>query len=283
MHINQSFWLGTGVIDMEKNVKDNPEYRMKRQWLIVGFVCLAVMAFLTTFLMKRYRQKTENVFSEVMEESLMSAHSEALSELESFLGAQGESADMEEAWEQLDNNESNIFHYLCDSQGEILAGDMRVFDIKYTVAAELRSIRVKNKDIEAVENVLANLESGQPYIFSELEKSDVYLAASRMEDRDCILISGYRSGQMKNYRTAIINGNRTQIGILLGCMAIIILLLGHLYLKQQKRVMKGQARYDILSEFSDTVLFEYDCLDKTLVFTPNIATLFGLKEVGQLR
>lgn len=47
--------------------------------------------------------------------------------------------------------------------------------------------------------------------------------------------------------------------------------------------MKGQARYDILSEFSDTVLFEYDCLDKTLVFTPNITTLFKLNEIGQIK
>lgn len=265
-------------------MKDNPEYKMKRQWLIVGLACLAVMAFLTTFLMKRYRQKTEDIFSELMEESLLSAHSEALAEMESFLGEQEASGDLEEAWEQLDENEeSNIFHYLCDSEGVILAGDMRIFDIKYTVAAELRSIRVKNKNIEEVEDVLAELQPGQPYIFQELEKSDVYLAASKLEDRDCILVSGYRSGKMKNYRATIINGNRTLIGTLFGCMAIIILLIGHLYLKQQKRAMKGQARYDILSEFSDTVLFEYDCLDKTLVFTPNIATLFGLKEVGPIR
>ena len=38
-----------------------------------------------------------------------------------------------------------------------------------------------------------------------------------------------------------------------------------------------------MAEFSDTVLFEYDCLEKTLVFTPNITTLFGLKEIGPIR
>ena len=81
----------------------------------------------------------------------------------------------------------------------------------------------------------------------------------------------------------LINGNRALIVTLFGCMSIIIILIGRLYMKQQKRAMKGQARYDILSEFSDTVLFEYDCLDKTLVFTPNITTLFGLKEIGQIR
>lgn len=56
---------------MEKSVKDNPEYKMKRQGIIIGLVCLAVMAFLTIFLMSRYRQRTEKIFTELMEESLL--------------------------------------------------------------------------------------------------------------------------------------------------------------------------------------------------------------------
>ena len=55
------------------------------------------------------------------------------------------------------------------------------------------------------------------------------------------------------------------------------------YLRQQKKIAKGQARYDILAGFSDTVLFEYDCMDKTLVFTPNITTQFNVKEVDMIR
>ena len=57
---------------MEKSVKDNPEYKMKRQGMIIGLVCLAVMVFLTIFLMSRYRQRTEKIFTELMEESLLS-------------------------------------------------------------------------------------------------------------------------------------------------------------------------------------------------------------------
>lgn len=268
---------------MKKIMKDNSEYRTKRQWFFIVLICLLVMVFLTTFLMKRYRQKTEMVFSELMEETLLSAHSEALSEIEAFCDDQGETADLEKAWEMIKQDKNRVFHYLCDSKGVILAGDMKIFDIEYTVDTELRSIRIKDKDIEEIEDILANLTFGQPYLFSELEKSDIYLAASKLEDRDCILVSGYRSNKIKNYRTMLINGNRALIVTLFGCMSIIIILIGRLYMKQQKRAMKGQARYDILSEFSDTVLFEYDCLDKTLVFTPNITTLFGLKEIGQIR
>ena len=268
---------------MEKSMRDCPENKMKRQWIIVGVICFVAMAFLTVFLMKRYREKTECIFAELVEESLLSSHSEALTEMERFLNNAENPLGVEEAWEALTKDESDIFHYVCNSEGEILAGDMRIFNIKYTVATELRSIRIKDKQITAVLNTLNKLTPGQPYVFSQLEKSDVYLVASKLENRDCILISGYRSAKMKNYKSVLINGNRMLIFTLLGCVAVIIFLTARLYLKQQKRVMKGQARYDILSEFSDTVLFEYDCMDKTLVFTPNITTLFGLKEIGQIR
>lgn len=269
--------------NMEKTTRDNPEYKMKRQGIIIGIVCLVVMASLTIFLMRRYRQRTEGIFTELIEKSLLSSHSEALSELTGTLDSQGEQEDIEAAWDALNQNENNVFHYVCDSEGEILAGDMKIFDIRYTVASELRSIRVKDKKILEVESILKTLESGTPYIFKDLEKSDIYLVASRLEGRNCILISGYRSGKMKTYKSVIIKSNRVLIFTLIGCAVIMILFTVRFYLKQQKKVMKGQARYDILSEFSDTVLFEYDCLDKTLVFTPNITTLFKLNEIGQIK
>lgn len=130
---------------MKKIMKDNSEYRTKRQWFFIVLICLLVMVFLTTFLMKRYRQKTERVFSELMEETLLSAHSEALSEIEAFCDDQGETADLEKAWEMIKQDKNRVFHYLCDSKGVILAGDMKIFDIEYTVDTELRSIRIKTK------------------------------------------------------------------------------------------------------------------------------------------
>jgi diguanylate cyclase (GGDEF)-like protein len=269
-------------VNMEKSVKDNPEYKMKRQGMIIGLVCLAVMVFLTIFLMSRYRQRTEKIFTELMEESLLSTHSEALTEMENFLAGSTGADKVEEAWEALNEDEGNVLHYVCNSDGKILAGDMRIFDIEYTVATVLHSQHVKDNSISQVEKSLKKLTYGAPHIFTELEKTDIYLVASKLEGRDCILFSEYRSAKMKNYKAILINGNRMIIFTLLGCALIMVFFTVRFYMKQQKKVMKGQARYDILSEFSDTVLFEYDCLEKTLVFTPNITTLFGLKEISAL-
>ena len=217
-----------------------------------------------------------------MEESLLSTHSEALTEMENFLAGSVGADKVEEVWAALNEDEGNVLHYVCNSDGKILAGDMRIFDIEYTVATVLHSQHVKDNSISQVERSLKELTYGAPHIFTELEKTDIYLVASKLEGRDCILFSEYRSAKMKNYKAVLINGNRMIIFTLLGCALIMVFFTVRFYMKQQKKVMKGQARYDILSEFSDTVLFEYDCLEKTLVFTPNITTLFGLKEISAL-
>lgn len=95
-----------------------------------------------------------------------------------------------------DKKEENIFHYICDTKGEILSGDVKIFDIKYTVESELRVMRVSEKKIAQINSALADLKVDEPEVCDNLGIRNVYL-------------------------------------------------------KQQKRVMKGQARYDILSEFSD--------------------------------
>ena len=92
--------------------------------------------------------------------------------------------------------EENFFHYICDTKGEILSGDVKIFDIKYTVESELRAMRVSEKKIAQINSALEDLKVDEPEVFDNLGIRNVYL-------------------------------------------------------KQQKRVMKGQARYDILSEFSD--------------------------------
>ena len=121
-----------------------------------------------------------------MEESLLSTHSEALTEMENFLAGSTGADKVEEAWEALNEDEGNVLHYVCNSDGKILAGDMRIFDIEYTVATVLHSQHVKDKSISQVEKSLKKLTYGAPHIFTELEKTDIYLVASKLEGREVI-------------------------------------------------------------------------------------------------
>ena len=48
------------LINMNKNVNENHEYKMKQQWKTLSLMCVVLMAFLTIFLMRAYRRNTEN-------------------------------------------------------------------------------------------------------------------------------------------------------------------------------------------------------------------------------
>ena len=265
---------------MNKNVNENHEYKMKQQWKTLSLMCVVLMAFLTIFLMRAYRRNTENIFKELIYEKLFVSHDVALNKLEKSLQSKDTNVEADDLINVFGEKEENIFHYICDTKGEILGGDVKIFDIKYTVESELRAIRVPEKKIAKINSALADLKVDEPVVFDNLGIRNVYLEASRVNYRDWILVSGYRSKQMEGYKNSLIKSNRMLIITLLICAGLMLAILFYVYLKQQKRVMKGQARYDILSEFSDTVLFEYDCMEKSLVFTPNIATLFNLPEVG---
>lgn len=49
-----------------------------------------------------------------------------------------------------------------------------------------------------------------------------------------------------------------------------------MYARQREKILHSQARYELLAEFSDTVLFIYDCAAKNLVFTPNITSRYQI-------
>lgn len=57
--------------------------------------------------------------------------------------------------------------------------------------------------------------------------------------------------------------------ILIGLTAFIGALIIYMLLRQKHRLDLEQQRYLALSQFTDTVLFEYDCEKDTLIFTPN--------------
>lgn len=63
---------------------------------------------------------------------------------------------------------------------------------------------------------------------------------------------------------------------------ILIYLIIFLYMKKiQKKFSMEEQRYLLLEQFSDTVLFDYDCLKDTIRFTPNADRLFKIHDLVQ--
>lgn len=153
---------------MNKNVSENHEYKMKQQWKTLSLMCVVLMAFLTIFLMRAYRRNTENIFKELIYEKLFVSHDVALDKLEKSLQSKDTNVEADDMINVFGEKEENIFHYICDIKGEILSGDVKIFDIKYTVESELRAIRVPEKKIAKINSALADLKVDEPVVFDDL-------------------------------------------------------------------------------------------------------------------
>ena len=103
---------------MEKSVKDNPEYKMKRQGMIIGLVCLAVMVFLTIFSYEQISSKNRDDFYRAYGGITFIHPFGSTDRMENFLAGSAGADKVEEAWETLNEDEGNVLHYVCNSDGE---------------------------------------------------------------------------------------------------------------------------------------------------------------------
>lgn len=111
--------------------------------------------------------------------------------MENYFNLSDNSDNVEEAWKSIKSEKNNIFHYVCNANGEILADDMRIFNIQYTVAAELRSAKVKDKKIEEVIGMLKNLTPEVHVFFLSWRKQMfIWLHPSwKAETASCFLVT----------------------------------------------------------------------------------------------
>lgn len=268
-----------------KGVKEKkPGSTVKKQGIFVFCLCIVIMFFLIIFLMVRFGRDTDQIFDKVIEDALVPSHTETVRVVNDKLKEHEGEIEEEKIFNgNTAKKENRVYHYICTREGKVLAGDVKYYSIGFTLRNELSRRRVPEKRIQEMEEELKSLIPGKPLYFSNLEGNGIYMAASALDYHDWVLVSVYQSSDMEKNRNTIIRNTRILATIPVICFILMVLLTMRYYLRQQKKIAKGQARYDILAGFSDTVLFEYDCMDKTLVFTPNITTQFNVKEVDMIR
>ena len=256
--------------------------QVKKQGKIMFLVCTVVMVFFIIFLMIKLEKDTNQIFNEIIRDMLLPSHMEKVENMNLILDQSNESIEVGQFFSKENKKQENcVYHFICSSEGAVLAGDVKYYSD--TLQKELSRRRVSDRLLQELENKLKTLPADETYYFSNLEGNGIYLAASDLGYDDWILVSEYLSSDMKKYKKTIVRNSRLFGLIPLVCCILLAVIGLRYYLRQRRNLEKGQARYDILAGFSDTVLFEYDCIDKTLVFTPNITTLFHVKEIGVIR
>lgn len=106
-----------------------------------------------------------------------------------------------------------------------------------------------------------------------------YMMATDLGYNDWVLISRFRTSEVEDYANFVMENTEKLIQDMLFFMVLVLGLAWALYENRRRRIMRGQAQYDLLAKFSDTVLFQYNCRTRTMVFTPNIAARFNMAKI----
>ena len=137
-------------------------------------------------------------------------------------------------------------NFLIKNDGSLILDEAMYYDGKENLFHELEEMGVsKNK----TEEVRAGLSAGKTTLVSiesPLE-GQFFIMTTDLQYNGWVLLSMTHSNEVKGYSTSIMKNTRLLITSLL------------------------------LAQFSDTILFEYDCETKALAFTPNIIDHFDVR------
>lgn len=113
----------------------------------------------------------------------------------------------------------------------------------------------------------------------ENNKKTYYAAADKLDYNNWYIVKFVRSPDVLLQSAAILNSVAVTGILLVVLTAGMIIIAAVLLLRQKKRLDLEAKRYSLLSQFSDTLLFEYDCETDTLQFTSNAKEVLHLERL----
>ena len=167
-------------------------------------------------------------------------------------------------------------NFLIKNDGSLILDEAMYYDGKENLFHELEEMGVsKNK----TEEVRAGLSAGKTTLVSiesPLE-GQFFIMTTDLQYNGWVLLSMTHSNEVKGYSTSIMKNTRLLITSLLVFLAVLLGGAVWIFVQLRDRLLRDQVRYELLAQFSDTILFEYDCETKALAFTPNIIDHFDVR------
>lgn len=181
-----------------------------------------------------------------------------------------------------ENQEDYEDNYLLKSNGDFVLNGAKFVGGASNLLADLKTKGVAAETIAEVQAALA-AESGEQLIYLEDKAhEELFLVISSLGYNDWKMLSIARLSDIKDYSASIMHNTLVLISALLAFLVLLLGCVAFFFKEQREKSRHEQARYDLLAQFSDTILFEYDYRTKRLVFTPNIASRFRF-EKGEIR
>lgn len=137
----------------------------------------------------------------------------------------------------------------------------------------IESVRSSVDDDETVATVMLGRRDGRMLFFTSI----------RLGVNDWNIVNITEENTMAEHSQVILRDTIIAGVLLVALGAIGCVIVAFVIMRYQRRAVRETERYAVLSEFTDTVLFEYSYLRDSLEFTPNARSVFTLDELRRDR
>ena len=173
------------------------------------------------------------------------------------------------------DDEEYAQNFLVRRDGKIILEPYGWPEIPYRLQTELEGIGASDIAMENVETALKQGES-EMMLIKGADNRALYITISSLGYNDWLLLSIAYPYEFKGYSKLISQNAAVLTASLIVFLVLLAVVVSAIFTRQRRKILHNQARYDLLAQFSDTILFEYTCETQRLTFTPNIAERFNV-------
>ena len=165
---------------------------------------------------------------------------------------------------------------LLDSSGDIIQTDASR-PATENIYELLAQHDIQQNRIEELRLALqANEEVTESFRLGKQGRTPLYLSVTDLGYNDWHFAVAIQADQAAMHSGAIVQSVIAGTLVLLAIVVLFCLIVLKSIEKMQKRFSSEERRYLLLEQFSDTILFDYNCIDDSIRFTPNADRLFRI-------
>ncbi|MEG2368477.1 MAG: sensor domain-containing diguanylate cyclase, partial [Raoultibacter sp.] len=147
----------------------------------------------------------------------------------------------------------------------------------------LREMGMPDETVLSAREAVENDSTVSTMMLGERDSHMFFLTAIRLNYNDWNIVNITEESRLAEHSDAVLHNTFATGLVLVGISIGAALLVFFFFSRMSRKISYETDRYNILSEFTDTVLFEYSYKTDTLTLTPNARKIFFVTELSKER
>lgn len=169
--------------------------------------------------------------------------------------------------------------FIIDNSGKILLADKDMDALQEgSITEYIKSFQISDEALLKLQEVLAEENVGTSFRLGELNGVPYYASFISLDYNNWKAVVVFQATETSKIVTDLLRYTTISTFVLMVSILMISFAIAFYINRWNKKVDTDTARYLLLEQFSDTVLFDYDSAHDLIRFTPNAQQLFAVQE-----